>query len=297
MWRYRMNWTGAEARSQGRSGKVRRAHVQSKGVASHMRRLPRCGPSAPVRRPPVVTRPFASIPGRDWRSLAYHPGAQVRHYHARSVLSGRLQWKPRIDERLALWLAKQKRSMNSDGLPIPESELLRGSRRAFYVVSELMNPMLEKKDLPGDDQLRMLFSNIMVRWFHEYRAEYSREALLARKEEQEKAQEEEDDEFEDMLPIEEDVPVLWQSKHEVMNTELLRWDENQGIIKFTTSARYPHPVSGRMLFDHVRRPARLTALGRHSRAGQLWLFKYAVPRGATSNDKHFLLHEIIYPEL
>lgn len=224
------------------------AHASPPALWTVGARAPPACRNAPVREHPWPRLALLSV--SSWR-------AGTHDYRSRPLLSGRLQWKPRIDERLALWLAKQKRSMNSDGLPIPESELLRGSRRAFYVVSELMNPMLEKKDLPGDDQLRMLFSNIMVRWFHEYRAEYSREALLARKEEQEKAQEEEDDEFEDMLPIEEDVPVLWQSKHEVMSTELLRWDENQGIIKFTTAARYPHPISGRMLFDHVRGPPSL----------------------------------------
>ena len=158
-----------------------------------------------------------------------------------------LQWQPRIDERLAIWLNKRKREVEGGGLPISENDLLAGSRRAFYVVSELLSPALERKHVPGDDQLRLLFTPMMVRWYHEYRLEYSLDGRQERDRDPETA--EEGDDEEDMPDHE--PPCIWENKHEVMDVELLRWDENQGILKFTSASRYPHPVSGRMLFDHV----------------------------------------------
>jgi hypothetical protein len=160
------------------------------------------------------------------------------------------QWKPRLDERAALWLAKRKRAMNADDLPVSESDLLQGSRQAFYVVAELLAPTLEKKDVPSDDSLRKLFTPLMVRWYHEYREEYSLETRRERKEKEDKLAEEEGED--DDMPVEDEAPVLWDSKHEVMDLDLLRWEDNQGIIKFTSAARFPYAISGRMLFDHVR---------------------------------------------
>lgn len=196
--------------------------------------------------------------------------------------------------------------MNADDLPVAESDLLQGSKQAFYVVAELLSPVLEKKDVPSDDSLRQLFTPLMVRWFHEYRAEYSFESRKERKEREEKqAEEDGGDDDDDDLPPEDEVPVLWESKHEVMDLELLRWDDNQGIIKYTTAARYPYAISGRMLFDHVRESFSFClffffnnfSLTFSPPSPQLWLFKYTVPRGAPTEEKRFLLHEIVYPEL